>query len=150
MPTAEFRREITARADPSEAWAILTDVTRVAPWVTIVSEAQELAPMEHYTAVLADRLGPFRLKARLDIKVPESEPGRRIRVVAAGEDRQVHSRIAVDATLDLLPHKQGTKVIVEGRYEVAGRAASMGAGIIAQKAQKILDEFFTRAATELG
>jgi uncharacterized protein len=151
MPSAEFKRELDTRSSSEEAWKTLTDVPRLVDWVSIVSEAKEVAPLEHYTAVLADRVGPFKLKADLDIRVPEVEPGRRIRVVAAGEDRQVSSRIAVDATLSLSPEDDGgTTVTVEGQYEVSGRAASMGAGIITQKAQKIIEEFFTRAAAELG
>lgn len=151
MPSAEFKREIVTHRSPEEAWEMLTDVPRLADWVTIVGEAREIAPLEHYSAVLADRVGPFKLRADLDIRVPEVEPGRRIRVAAAGEDRQMSSRIAVDATLSLSPADGGTTTVtVGGRYEVTGRAASMGSGVITQKAQKIIEEFFTRAAAELG
>ncbi|HEY6496082.1 MAG TPA: SRPBCC domain-containing protein [Trebonia sp.] len=151
MPAAEFKREFVTAASPDDAWQVLTDVPRLVDWVSIVNEAKEVAPLEQYTAVLADRVGPFKLKADLDIRVPEVDPGRQIRVVASGEDRQVSSRIAVDATMRLAPAEGGgTTVAVEGRYEVSGRAASMGAGIITQKAKKIIDEFFTRAAGELG
>lgn len=151
MPAAEFNRELVTSASPDDAWRTLTDVPRLADWVSIVSEAKEVAPLEHYTAVLTDRVGPFKLRADLDIRVPEVDPGRAIRVVASGEDRQVASRIAVDATMRLTPTEAGgTAVAVEGQYEVSGRAASMGAGIITQKAKKIIEEFFTRAAAELG
>jgi carbon monoxide dehydrogenase subunit G len=152
MPAAEFSRELVAGASPDDAWKTLTDVPRLVDWISIVSEAKEIAPLEQYTAVLADRVGPFKLRADLDIRVPEVEPGRRIRVVASGEDRHVSSRIAVDATLTLTPADGGggTTVAVEGQYEVSGRAASMGAGIITQKAKKIIEEFFARAAVELG
>ena len=82
-------------------------------------------------------------KARLS-----SQPdGRGIRVHAEGEDRQVSSRILVDAVLELLPQDgAGTLVAVAGGYEVSGKVATMGAGMIRQKATKILDEFFARAA----
>lgn len=151
MPSAQFNRELVTSTEPEDAWKILTDVTRLADWVTIVSEAAEIVPLEHYTAVLADRVGPFKLKADLDIRVPEVAAGRRIRVVAKGEDRQVSSRIGVDATLSLTPIDDGvTAIIVDGRYEVTGRVASMGATVIRQKAQKIIEEFFARAAAELG
>jgi carbon monoxide dehydrogenase subunit G len=151
MPSAQFRRELITRSEPGQAWQILTDVPRLADWVTIVGEATEIAPLEHYKAVLADQVGPFKLRADLDIRVPEVDAGRRVRVIAAGEDRHVSSRIAVDATLSLTPAGDGaTKILVEGRYEVTGRVASMGSAVIKQKAQKIIEEFFTRAASELG
>lgn len=151
MPSADFERELSTKASPEQAWQTLTDVPRLVDWVSIVNEAKEIAPLERYTAVLADRVGPIKLRADLDIRVPEVETGQRIRVVAAGEDRQVSSRIAVDATMTLSGSDDGgTTVTIAGRYEVSGRAASMGAGIITQKANKIIEEFFTHAASELG
>lgn len=151
MPSAQFNRDLVTSTGPQEAWKVLTDVTRLVDWVTIVSEAVEITPLEHYTAVLADKVGPFKLRADLEIRIPEIEAGQRIRVVAKGEDRQVSSRIGVDATLSLTPAGDGaTMIVVDGRYEVTGRVASMGSTVIKQKAQKIIEEFFTRAAAELG
>lgn len=151
MPSVSFTRGITVVADPATCWAVLTDVPKLVDWVTIVDDARELAPLEKYTAVLMDRIGPFKLRADLDITVSEVEVGRRIRVSADGEDRQVASRIKVDAVLTLAGSgPDGTVVAVDGRYEVSGRVATMGAGMIRQKATKILDEFFGRAAAELG
>lgn len=151
MPAAEFRRQLLARGDRDHVWKVLTDVPRLAGWVSIVGEATEIEPLSRYEAVLADRVGPFRLTAHLDIRVPEVTMRERIRVIAQGEDRQVSSRIGVDATLTLSSDDDDVvTVIVEGRYEVVGRVASMGGGIIAQKAQKILDEFFAQAQAELA
>jgi carbon monoxide dehydrogenase subunit G len=151
VPSVTFARDIAVVADPATCWGVLTNVPKLVDWVTIVDEARELSHLEKYTAVLADRLGPFKLRADLDITVSEVEAGRRIRVHAEGEDRQVSSRIVVDALLTLEPQAQdGTLIGVDGHYEVSGRVATMGAGMIRQKATKILDEFFGRAATELG
>jgi uncharacterized protein len=146
-----FSRELAVSADADTCWAVLTDVPRLVDWVSIVDEAKEIQPLEKYTAVLMDRLGPFKLRADLDITVSEVETGRHIRVRAAGEDRQVSSRIGVDATLTLTSRGDaGTDVRVDGSYEVVGKVATLGAGMIRQKAAKILDEFFDRAAAELG
>lgn len=151
MPSMTFNRELSVSSDTKTCWEVLTDVPRLVEWVSIVDDAHEIAPLEKYTAVLMDRLGPFKLRADLDIVVSEVEIGRRIRVRASGEDRQVSSRIGIDAvlTLDDLA-AGGTQVQVDGSYEVIGRVATLGAGMIRQKAAKILDEFFGRAATELG
>lgn len=150
MPSEEFRRELSTTSDPTTAWQVLTDVPRLASWVSIVGDVEEKSRLETYTAVLQDRMGPFKLKANLDVDVSEVEEERHIRVKAAGMDRQVSSRIAVDATLSLEPTSAGTNVVVEGRYEVSGRVASMGSGMIKQKANKVMEEFFSRAAADLG
>lgn len=146
-----FNRELSVSSDATTCWKVLTDVPRLVDWVSIVDDAQEIDPLGKYSAVLMDRLGPFKLKADLDISVSDVEIGKRIRVRAAGEDRQVSSRIGIDAVLTLVDLDDGgTLVGVDGSYEVVGRVATLGAGMIRQKAAKILDEFFGRAATELG
>jgi uncharacterized protein len=151
MPSVNFSRDIAVVADPATCWSLLTDVPKLVDWVTIVGDAREIAHLQRYAAVLTDRLGPFKLHADLDITVSEVEEGRHIRVHAEGEDRQVSSRILVDAVLTLArQNNDGTVVSVDGTYEVSGKVATLGAGMIRQKATKILDEFFGRTAAELG
>ncbi|QRP48659.1 CoxG family protein [Amycolatopsis sp. FDAARGOS 1241] len=151
MPTTSFAREFTVPADPPACWRVLTDVARLAGWVGILDDVKELSPLESYQAVLMDRLGPFRLRADLDVAVSEVEEPRRIRVRAAGEDRQVSSRLGIDATLQLVTGDDGaTTVSVTGTYEVVGKVATLGSGMIRQKAAKILDEFTGHAVAELG
>src|SRR5262245_45446617 len=116
-----FDRSLPVTSDPAGCWRALTDVPRLVTWISIVDEAKELAPLDRYTAVLADRIGPFKLRADLDITVSEVEEPHTIRVRAAGEDRQVASRIAVDATLRLRPRDNtgdgtGTVIEVTGSY----------------------------------
>lgn len=147
MPTEEFRRELRIDLPPEEVWQILMDVERVAGWVGLVSEVRELAPLCRYRATLADRLGPFRLRADLDITVKEIQEGSRVVLGAEGEDRQVRSRIKVDLTLDLREGDPGSSDLrMKGRYEVTGRVATLGSSMIRHKAQQILDQFCSRAA----
>jgi carbon monoxide dehydrogenase subunit G len=151
MPSQSFERELRVTADPASCWKVLTDVALLTSWVSIVHDTEEIAPLERYKAVLQDRVGPFSLRADLAIAVEVPEPERLVTVRAEGEDRQVGSRIAVDASLSLEPGPDGgTHVVVKGRYQVTGRAASMGSGVIKKKADKLLQEFFAAAAGELG
>jgi carbon monoxide dehydrogenase subunit G len=138
-------------ADQEKTWATLTDVPLLVSWLSVLEQAEELAPLAHYSAVLMDRLGPFKLRADLDIVLSEVVDGRHVAVRAEGEDRQVGSRVVVDAVLDLEPGAAGGSVVrVAGTYEVTGRVASMGSGTIRKKADKILDEFFVHLAEALG
>lgn len=151
MPNVAFEISIPVQSDPAKCWEILTDVPLLASWVTILHDVQEQSTMERYSAVLLDRMGPFKLKADLDVKVSEVVDAAHIRVQAAGEDRQVSSRIGIDATLTLDNRADGATVInVVGSYEVVGKVATLGAGMIKQKANKIIDEFSTQAAAALG
>jgi uncharacterized protein len=151
MPSSSFSREITVTADPERTWATLTDVPLLVEWVSVVEQAAEITPLEKYSAVLMDRLGPFKLRADLDVTLSDVEVGRHVSMRAEGEDRQVGSRVVVLANLDIETSPSGACVVrAIGTYEVTGRVASMGASTIRKKADKILDEFFDHVASSLG
>lgn len=149
MPSARFDRTISVSADAATCWSILTDVERVAGWVSIVGPVDEREHLRSYRAVLEDRMGPFRLRADLDIQVTDVLEGRSLSLRAEGEDRQVASRIVLDATLRIDGASAGSAVSVGGTYEVTGKIATLGASMIRSKAQKLLDEYFSAAEREL-
>ncbi len=151
MPRNEFGRELTVAAAPAQAWATLIDVPVLVSWISVLEQAEELTHLERYTAVLLDRLGPFKLRADLAITLSDVRTEEHVTVHAEGEDRQVGSRLVVDATLDLAPTGDGgTTVRVGGVYEVSGKVAAMGGGTINKKAEKIIGEFFVNAEKALG
>ena len=150
MTTAAFERTLEVERGPEEVWKTLTDVQRVAAWVSIVESVTEQEPLARYRAVLKDQVGPFKLRADLEITCPRVVAGELVEIRASGEDRQIGSRISVDATLSLLPAEQGSMIRVAGTYEVAGRVATLGSGTINRKATKIIEQFFGAAGEALG
>lgn len=151
MPRSEFGRELTVSAAPAQAWATLIDVPVLVSWISVLEQAEEQEHLERYSAVLLDRLGPFKLRADLAITLSDVRTEQHVTVHAEGEDRQVGSRLVVDATLDLAPSGDGgTAVRVAGVYEVSGKVAAMGGGTINKKAEKIIGEFFANAEKVLG
>ncbi len=144
----DFAKTIRLDAGSDAVWAAVNDVRRVASWVSIVREVRDVDPPRRYAALLEDRLGPFAMRADLDIAVERD--GRRMRVTASGEDRQVASRISATIELAVEPDGTGTSLAVKGRYEVTGKVATLGAGAIRKKGDKILQEFFDSAAKELS
>lgn len=151
MAAEKFARTLTVTTDPAQCWEVLTDVDRLAGWVSIVHDVREITRLEKYNAVLQDRVGPFKLRADLDITADVVEPGRRIDIRASGRDRAVDTRIAVAATMRLSDGGDGGTVIdIRGDYQVTGKAAGMGAGVIRKKADGIINDFFGSAARELG
>jgi carbon monoxide dehydrogenase subunit G len=153
MASEKFDRSTTVPADAATTWAALTDVDTLASWVGILHDVKEIERLDTYTAVLEDRVGPFKLRADLavDVKVPEE--GVRVEVSASGRDRAVDSKIAINASLSLAADTTGgggTTIHLEGTYQVTGRVASMGGGIIRKKGDGVLDDFFTNAERKLG
>jgi carbon monoxide dehydrogenase subunit G len=145
----EFARTIRLDARPDAVRASVLDVRRVASWLSIVREVRDVEPPRRYAALLEDRMGPFALRADLDVAVDASDPGA-LHVSASGEDRQVASRITATIDLELAPQDGGTLLAVKGRYEITGRVATLGAGAIRKKGDRLLEEFFANAARELG
>jgi carbon monoxide dehydrogenase subunit G len=151
VPTSTFARELGVAAGPDRVWTTLTDVPLLVSWVSVLESAEEHEPLASYSAVLMDRLGPFKLRADLDITLSDVDPGRHVLMHAEGEDRQVGSRVVVNAALDVEEQDgKGSLVRAAGTYEVTGRVASMGASTIRKKADKILDEFFANVQRSLG
>ena len=144
-----FAKTIRLDASTDAVWDAVNDVRRVASWVSIVREVRDVDPPRRYAALLEDRLGPFAMRADLDLNVERSD-GRRMRVTASGEDRQVASRIAATIELAVESDGAGTSLGVTGRYEITGKVATLGAGAIRKKGERILQEFFDSASRELG
>lgn len=150
MPSADFEQSLEVNKPPAECWEVLTDVERIAGWVTVVGEVKELEHLQTYAAVLEDQFGPFKLKADLDITVTDLDEGVSIAFRAKGEDRQVSTSIIVDGGLSLEEADAGTTIHVKGKWNVIGTVATMGAGTIRKKADTIMEEFFTAAKAELN
>jgi carbon monoxide dehydrogenase subunit G len=146
----EFQETVRLESGRDGVWATVSDIPTVLSWISIVGEAEEVEPEKRYRALLEDRMGPFKLRADLDIEVGERVAGERIRARGDGEDRQIGSRLIIDVTLALSEDGDGTAVDVRGSYEVTGRPASLGAASIRKKASKVLAEFFGSAERALA
>lgn len=147
MPAESFRRSLTINLPRRQVWQVLMDLDRVAGWVGLVAEVEEIEPLSRYRAELTDRMGPFRLRADLHIAITELTEGSKVVLSANGEDRQVRSRIKVEVTMSLRDHRQAATILeLDGRYEVTGRVATLGASMIRHKAKEVLDHFCSRAA----
>jgi carbon monoxide dehydrogenase subunit G len=150
----DFQETVRLTSGRDAVWATVSEIPTVLSWISIVGQAEEVADGApgRYRALLEDRLGPFKLRADLDIVVTERVEGELIRARGEGEDRQIGSRLVIDVTLALTDggDGDGTTVDVRGSYEVTGRPAALGASSIRKKASKVLAEFFGSAERELA
>ncbi len=146
----DVSRTVRVAARPDAAWATLLDVQRVASWLPVVRDLKELEPLRRYSTVLEDRVGPFAMRADLAIDVSADEAARTLHVSGSGEDRQVASRISATLDLAIVPQGEGSDIVVSGRYEITGRIATLGAGAIRKKGDKVLEDFFANVTRELG
>lgn len=146
----DVSRTVRVAAPPDRAWAVLLDFQRVASWLPVVHDLHEVERLAKYTTVLQDKVGPFAFKADLMIEVTADQAARHLRVSGSGEDRQVASRISATLDVGVAPQGEGSDVVVSGRYEITGRIATLGAGAIRKKGDKVLEDFFANLERELG
>lgn len=144
-------REFAVAAARAAVWERLMEVPTVASWLPILHSVAEIEPLARYEAVLEDKVGPFALRADLGIEVVALDEPVEVAVRARGEDRQVRSRIMIDAAVQLIEEgPEQTRIRLSGSYEITGRVATLGAGVIRSKAVKLIDAFCTQAADGLG
>lgn len=146
----DISRDVRLAAAAPAVWDALLDFQRVASWLSIVHEVREVEPLRRYAAVLEDRVGPFALRADLTVSVDADATARRLRVTASGEDRQVASRISATIEVSVSDDDGGALLAARGRYEIAGRIATLGAGAIRKKGEHVLEQFFNNAARALS
>jgi carbon monoxide dehydrogenase subunit G len=146
----DIARSVRVPASPEQAWSVLLDFPRVASWLKVVRDLRAVEPMKRYTTVLEDRVGPFAMRADLAIDVRVDEASRTLHVSGSGEDRQIASRISAALDIAVAPDDAGSRLDVSGRYEITGRIATLGAGAIRKKGDKVLADFFDNATRELG
>lgn len=150
MPSGHLSRKLEVATGPSDCWSALTDVHRIAGWVSIAHDVEQIERLKSYSVVLQDNFGPFKLHADMDVEVVDVNTGQRIQFRGSGTDRSVGTTISVDASMELTPTEGGTTIEVEGSYQVVGTVASMGASTIKKKADTIIEEFFAAAERELA
>lgn len=144
-------REFAVAAGRAAVWERLMEVPTVASWLPILHSVTEVEPLARYEAVLEDKVGPFALRADLNIKVVTMDEPNEVAVQARGEDRQVRSRIMIDAAVRLIEEGPAlTRIRLSGSYEITGRVATLGTGVIRSKAAKQVDAFCANAAEALA
>ena len=150
-------REFMVEAPRDEVWPRLLDVQAVASWLPIMHSVTEVSPGpasidgSSFQAAFEDKVGPFSLRADLHIEVAGVRDTEEVSIRARGEDRQIRSRIMIDAAARLSDAGPGrTRVRLTGSYEITGRVATLGAGIIRSKASKLVDTFCINAARGLA
>lgn len=150
-------REFVVEAARGEVWPRLLDVQAVASWLPIMHSVTEVSSGASgidgasFQAAFEDKVGPFSLRADLRIEVAGVRKGEEVTIRARGEDRQIRSRILIDATCSLADEAPDrTRVRLTGTYEITGRVATLGAGVIRSKATKLIETFCTNAASGLA
>ena len=153
----QLDRAFVVEVARDEVWPRLLDVQSVASWLPIMHSVTEVSSGRSgidgssFQAAFEDRVGPFWLRGDLHIEVAGVQDLEEVSIRARGEDRQIRSRIMIDAACLLSEDgPDRTRVRLSGTYEITGRVATLGAGVIRSKANKLIETFCANAAHGLA
>jgi uncharacterized protein len=137
----KVEREIRVAAPPEAVWSFLWDVPRLAACVPGASDVRTVEAGKRYAAVVAEKVGPFKVRFPLDIEVLEVQPLHRLRARAGGRDAAVDGLVKVDLDVALAPADGGTALRLAADIAVLGKLGTLGHGVIVRKSTEIVDRF---------
>ncbi|WBY00545.1 SRPBCC domain-containing protein [Ramlibacter tataouinensis] len=141
----EFRVEAAIPRPAADVWAVLVDIPTIASCIPGCEDVQERTRLADYSAVLKQKLGPFKVALPANIGVHEVSEPSWIKAVASGTEKFTGTRIDVTLKMDLRDTEPGQSLMVaECDMQVAGKLASLGYSVIKKKAEENFAEFRSR------
>ena len=136
----ELVNDFTVSLPPAEAFAVLTDVARIAPCLP-GAELQETRG-EEYLGVVKVKVGPISAQYKGAARFLELDPETH-HVVLRAEGRDTRGQGSANATITatLAPDHGGTHVEVRTDLNVSGKVAQFGRGVLAEVSGKLLTQF---------
>ena len=137
----QFQKAVEIAVPREKVWNFIWDVDRFIACVPGCREAKTLEAGKRYSAIMVEKVGPFKVEFPTTIEVLEREELRRIKAQASGADNKIGSRMKIE--LDVNLRDQGDKTVLEfiAAVDILGKLAALGHGIIKRKADQVLDEF---------
>lgn len=141
----QFRVEASIPRAAREVWAVLVDIPKIAGCIPGCEDVLERARLVDYSAVLKQKLGPFKVALPATIAVQEVREPNWIQALASGVERFTGTRIDVTLRMDLRDTEPGqSHMVAECDMQVAGKLASLGYAVIKKKAEENFAEFRAR------
>lgn len=123
-----------------QAWAILTDVERIAPCLP-GAELKEIEGDE-YRGIVKVKVGPITASYKGAARFEELDEATH-RAVLKAEGRETRGQGNASATIiaTMEPSGVGTKVMVSTDLAITGKVAQFGRGVLADVSGKLLGQF---------
>jgi len=136
----DFTNEFRVSLPVGPAWALLTDLERIAPCMP----GAQLTGVEgeEYSGVVKVKVGPMTVQYKGVASFEEQDADARAAVLRArGRDVRGQGNADARITARLVPDGDGTRVTVETRLTITGKVAQFGKGMIEEISKKLLAQF---------
>lgn len=136
----ELTNEFRVSASVAQAWAVLTDLERVAP---MMPGAQlEEVEGDEYRGVVKIKVGPITSAYKGAITfVERDEAAGRVVLRASGRDVKGQGNVSALITATMIADGDHTKVSLVTDLSITGKVAQFGRGVLADVSSKIIDQF---------
>ncbi|HEY5091658.1 MAG TPA: SRPBCC family protein [Acidimicrobiales bacterium] len=136
----ELTNEFEVAVPIEEAWAVLTDLERLAPCLP-GAQLREVEGDEYRGAVKI-KVGPITTSYDGAIRFLErDESAHRMVLKAEGRETRGQGNVAAVITATMSPSGGGTSVVVATDLTISGKVAQFGRGVLADVSAKLLDQF---------
>jgi uncharacterized protein len=144
----ELTNDFRVSAPPPRAWAVLTDVERIAPMLP-GAQLQEIEGDE-FRGIVKVKVGPITAQYKGTATFQErNEADGRVVLKATGRDTRGQGNASATITATLIPDGEGTKVTVVTDLTVTGKVAQFGRGVLADVSSKLIGQFVDALEADL-
>lgn len=144
-----FEHEFTVPVPIEQAWAALLDVERVAP--CLPGATLDIVEGEEFTGRMKVKVGPITVTYRGTARFEDvDKDAYTLTLQASGKEARGSGTASASVTARLTPAGDATAVRVESSFNVTGRPAQFGRGVMAEVGGKLIDRFAENLAELLG
>ncbi|MGW4643087.1 SRPBCC family protein [Sphaerisporangium sp. NPDC004334] len=146
--TMRFEHEFTVPVPLEQAWAVLLDVERVAP--CLPGAALDSAEGDDLTGRMKVKVGPITVtyRGRASFEAVDKDT-HTLTLKASGKEARGTGTATATVSAALAGEGAQTRVKVETSFNVTGRPAQFGRGVMAEVGAKLLDRFAANLAALL-
>ncbi|MET9239345.1 SRPBCC family protein [Nonomuraea sp. NPDC003709] len=144
-----FEHEFTVPVPIEQAWAVLLDVERVAP--CLPGATLDIFEGDEFTGRMKVKVGPivvtYKGSARFEDVDKDSYT---LTIRASGKEARGSGTASATVKARLAPVDEATQVTVETSFNVTGRPAQFGRGVMAEVGGKLIEKFAANLAELLS
>ncbi len=141
----QFEHEFTIPVPVEQAWPVLLDVERIAP--CLPGASLDSVEGDTFTGRMKVKVGPITVTYQGKASFEEvDKDAHRVKLKAAGKEARGSGTANATVTAGLTEQGDSTKVTVTTTFNVTGRPAQFGRGVMADVGSRLIDRFATNLA----
>ncbi|MFD8528172.1 SRPBCC family protein [Streptosporangium canum] len=144
-----FEHEFTVPVPVEQAWSVLLDVGRVAP--CLPGATLDTVEGDSFTGRMRVKVGPITVTYQGEATFEDvDKDAHALTIKASGKETRGAGTAGATVVARLHPAGAETRVTVETSFNVTGRPAQFGRGVMAEIGGKLIDRFAANLAELLG